>query len=143
MPIVGFNFTKITAEKGEIAKGDININANVAIKDAKDTKIKMADNKQKTIKVDFHYSAKYEPKVGNIDFEGNLIILEEGKKANEILASWKKNKKLPEDCAAMVMNSVLTKSIIEGIVISRDIGLPPPIQLPSISQKNKDKSYVG
>ncbi len=142
MPIVGFNFTKITAEKNNAVKGNISINTNVQIKDVKDTKMKMP-SKQKTIEVDFHYIAKFDPKLGSMDFEGNMILLEDEKRANELLKYWKKNKKLPDEFVPVVMNTALNRCSIEAVILSKDINLPAPVQMPKIGPSKKANSYVG
>ena len=142
MPIVGFNFTKISAEKGKPVKSNININSNVHIKEVKDTKMKMP-SKQKTIQINFHYSAKYEPKVGSMDFEGNMILLEEEKKVNEILKYWKKNKKLSNEFVPAVMNTALNRCSIQGIILSKEVNLPAPIQMPKVGSSKGSRNYVG
>ena len=50
MTIIGFNFRKITAEKGKTASGKINIANNVALKNVEETEIPVGAKKQKALK---------------------------------------------------------------------------------------------
>ena len=143
--IVGFGFTKLSAEKKENAKGKIDINNNVSIKDVLEENFALGKDKQQNIiKFLFEFTSKYEPNVGNILFEGELLYMEEPKKAKEILADWKKNKKLPKDLMAGLLNTILTKCNIQALILSQQVNLPPPIPLPKVQiNAPADKNYIG
>ena len=143
--IVGFGFTKLSAEKKENAKGKIDINNNVSIKDVLEENFALGkDRQQNILKFLFEFTSKYEPNVGNILFEGELLYMEEPKKAKEILADWKKNKKLPKDLMAGLLNTILTKCNIQALILSQQVNLPPPIPLPKVQiNAPADKNYIG
>ena len=143
--IVGFGFTKLSAEKKENAKGKIDINNNVSIKDVLEENFALGkDRQQNIIKFLFEFTSKYEPNVGNILFEGELLYMEEPKKAKEILVDWKKNKKLPKDLMAGLLNTILTKCNIQALILSQQVNLPPPIPLPKVQiNAPADKNYIG
>ena len=98
--IVGFGFTKLSAEKKEAAKGKIDINNNVTIKNVEESDLALGKDKQNVLRFIFEFTSKYEPNVGTILFEGELLYLEEPKKAKEILSGWKKDKKIPKELMA-------------------------------------------
>ena len=143
--IVGFGFTKLSAEKGESAKGKIDINNNVSIKDVKEDNFSLGkDNQQNILRFLFEFTSKYEPNVGSILFEGELLYMEEPKKAKEILANWKKDKKLPKEIMAGLLNTVLTKCNVQALILSQQVNLPPPIPLPKVQMATApEKSYIG
>ena len=143
--IVGFGFTKLSAEKGEIAKGKIDINNNVSIKDIKEDDFSFGkDKKQNVLRFIFEFTSKYEPNVGNILFEGELLYMEEPKKAKEILADWKKDKKVPKELMAGLLNTILTKCNVQALILSQQVNLPPPIPLPKVQvAEQPDKQYIG
>lgn len=130
--IVGFNFTRISAEKMEGYKGKIDINNNVALKDVVQEDINLGKEKQNIIKFKFEFTCKYEPSLGMILFEGNVLYLDDPKKIKEIVASWKKDKIVPKDLMGMLLNQIMTKCNIHAIGLSQDINLPPPIPLPKV-----------
>ena len=132
MTIVGFNFTKIEAERKEGIKGKINVNNNVAIKEVEEKKISLANDKQKVLSFTFEFTAKYDPNIGSIKFVGNVLFMEETKKAKDLLDGWKKDKKLPKDIMPIILNTVLTKCNIQALILSEQINLPPPIPMPKL-----------
>ena len=130
--IVGFNFTKISAERNEGVKGKININNNVSIKNVEEKSLALANEKQKGIKFTFEFSSKYEPKLGDITIWGDVLYMADEKKSKEIMDGWKKDKKVPKDTMTSILNTVLSKCNVQALIISRDINLPPQIPLPKV-----------
>ncbi len=143
--IVGFGFTKLSAEKGEPAKGKIDINNNVSIKDVKEDDFSLGrDKKQNVLRFIFEFTSKYEPNVGNILFEGELLYMEDPKGAKEILNDWKKDKKLPKELMGGLLNTILTKCNVQALILSQQVNLPPPIPLPKVQvAEQPDKNYIG
>ena len=142
--IVGFGFTKLSAEKGEAGKGKIDINNNVSIKDVQEDNFSLGKDKQQNVlRFIFEFTSKYEPNIGNILFEGELLYMEESKKAKEILNDWKKNKKLPKEMMAGLLNTILTKCNVQALILSQQVNLPPPIPLPKVQMAVPEKSYIG
>jgi len=147
--IVGFGFTKLSAEKNDAIKGKIDINNNVTIKDIKEDTISLGKDSQNIIKFIFEFTSKYEPAVGNILFEGELLYMEDPKKIKEILSSWKKDKKIQKELMGGLLNAILTKCNIQALILSQEINLPPPIPMPKVQvadnakSSETDKSYMG
>jgi len=132
MTVVGFNFTKLEAEKKELIKGKININNNVAINKVEEKDLSLGNQKQKVLKFTFEFIAKYEPDIGQIKFIGDVLFMDETKKVKEILDGWKKDKKLPKEVMPQILNTVMNKCNIQALVLSEQINLPPPIPLPKL-----------
>ena len=142
--IVGFGFTKLSAEKKETAKGKIDINNNVSIKDIKEDSFSFGKDSQNVLKFVFEFTSKYEPSIGNILFEGELLYMEDSKKTKEILNSWKKDKKIPKELMAGMLNTILTKCNVQALILSQEVNLPSPIPLPKVQiQQQAEKNYIG
>jgi len=135
MTIIATNLTKIVVEKKGAVKGKVSIANNVSIKNVETTDIAIGTSKQSALKFSFEFTAKYEPKIGEIVLNGELIFLEKPEKINEISSEWKKSKKVPKEIMAPILNNILTKCNIEALILSREINLPPPVQLPRVSVK--------
>jgi hypothetical protein len=131
MTVVGLNFTKFLAEKSKPIKGQISIKNNVSITGISESKLNI-DAKKKALKFEFVYNADYEPGIGKIEIGGEVIFLADEKTAKEALDKWKKEKKAPSEVGKSVMNHALSKCNIQAIVLSKDLNLPAPIQLPKI-----------
>ena len=134
MPIVGFSFNKIDVERKSGVKGKININNNVAIKDVTEKELSFVKG-QKGLEFTFEFSANYEPGLGHISFNGGVIYLGEEKQVNEIMSKWKKDKKVDKVIMTTILNHVLNKCNVQALILSQEIGLPPPIPLPKVEVK--------
>jgi len=134
MTVIGFSFTKMLAEKKNPVKGNININNNVGIKNLEETKLAINADK-KALKLDFEFDSTYEPDVGRIHMEGEVIYLIDKEKAEDAVKNWKKNKKVEKEMMTNVLNNVLSKCNIEALILSKDMNLPPPIPMPKVEDK--------
>ena len=142
--IVGFSFKKLSAERHEAAKGKIDINNNVTIKDVQEDSFSLGKSNQNVLRFTFEFTSKYEPNVGNILFEGDLLYMEETKITKEILGSWKKDKRIPKDIMAGLLNTILTKCNVQALILSQEVNLPPPIPMPKVQiAPQPDKNYIG
>ena len=141
--IVGFGFTKLSAEKNSAAAGKIDINNNVSVKEAREDSFFMGKDKQSIIKFIFEFTSKYEPEIGTILFEGEVLYLDEPKKIKEILSSWKKDKKISPEIMTNLLNTILTKCNVQALILSQEINLPSPIPMPKVQMAEPDKNYIG
>ncbi|MCA9477804.1 MAG: hypothetical protein KDK61_08365 [Simkania sp.] len=131
MAILNFGFTKILVEKkGKLSK-QINIKSGMNITDVAESEMIDA-TKQKAFLIKFAFETNYEPKLGNINLEGELLYLLDAETAKTVSDSWKKNKSLPKDIALKVFNKILHNCNVEALILSREINLPSPIQLPKV-----------
>ena len=131
MTIVKISLHKIHAERNLDSKGgQIKINNNVSIQNVEDLSFS-ADGK-KGLKFTFGFNCSYEPDVGKIDVEGQVLYIDDTAKIEEIKALWKKQKKVPLDITEQIINASLHKGNIKAIKISEDINLPSPLPLPRV-----------
>ncbi len=137
MTIVGFSFTKMSAERRDNVMGKININNNVAIKSVEKVKLPLGASTQNALKFIFEFTAKYEPNAGDISLLGELIYLEAEKKIAEISKKWDKEKKLDQSLMTLLLNNILGKANIEAILLSREINLPPCIPMPRVNAEQE------
>lgn len=137
MAIVGFNFTKVSAERGTPARGRIEVKNNVQIKEVEKTDFSFGAAKQAGLKMIFEFKSVYNPRIGEIAFEGEILDLEDDKVVQDVLGEWKKKKKLPDQLMSTIINAILTKCNIQALVMSRDLNLPPPIPMPKVLVKPK------
>ncbi len=134
MTIVRINVHKVNAERSLLAKGgQIKINNNVAIKNVEDMDF-LVDGK-KGLKFTFNFNCSYEPDLGKIEVEGQVLYVEQEKKITEIKSGWDKNKRVPVDVMEQIVNAALHKGNIQAIKISEDVSLPSPLPLPKVKAK--------
>ena len=139
MAIAGFGFTKINVEKKDIVKGKINIKNNMGIVNLETTEVPFGDIKQKVLKFIFEYKTVYEPNVGSIVLEGNLLDIQDEKTIKQVMDLWKKEKKIDSNILEPVINSLLGRCNVESLILSREVNLPPPVPLPKVQVAQQSK----
>ncbi len=145
MNIIGFNFTRVLVEKKNPIKGKLNIDFNINIQSLQDAGVFVLDKTKRPIKLNFLFKTDYKPDIGTLELGGELVYLIDAKNGQKVLEDWKKNKKLPSDIMAEIMNHIFNKCQVQAIATTREVNLPPPMPLPKIQQavaeaKAKEKS---
>ena len=131
MPIVKINVHKVNAERSLKAKGgQVKINNNVSINNVED--LDFSVDGKKGLKFTFDFSCNYEPDLGKIDVEGQVLFVDEASKVDEVQELWKKSKKIPMGVMEQIVNAALHKGNIQAIKVSEDINLPSPLPLPKV-----------
>lgn len=134
MPIVGFNFDKIMIEKNNKIAGKLQIKNDLSITTLEQEKLNITGSDE-VLKFNFKFTVNYEPKIGKIDLEGNVLYMEEPKKSKEILDGWKKDKKLPKELGPQILNTILARCNIKALNLTQEVNLPPHIRLPILKPK--------
>lgn len=136
MTIIGFSFRKINAERGQVALGGkVSIANNVSIKDVEEASIPVGTAKQKALKFGYEFITSYTPKIGNMVIEGEVIFLTAAEAVDKTIKSWKKDKKVDKEILTPVLNAILSKCSIKGLLLSQDLNLPSPMQMPRVQVK--------
>jgi len=131
MTIVKINLHKVHAERDLDAKGgQIKINNNVSVKNVEE--MSFAVEGKKGLKFTFAFNCNYEPNLGKIDVEGQVLFVEDEAKISEIKETWDKDKKIPMEIMEQVVNAALHKGNIQAIKISEEVNLPSPLPLPKV-----------
>jgi len=137
MALVGFSFTKVIAEKKIAINQTVNIESNAGVTNV--IELPGIDSKKTLVRFDFNFVVKYEPDAGKIELDGEIIEIYDKEFGTKIVDYWAKDKKLHSEVMQEVFNNILSKSNMEAIVISRDLGLPSPIQMPRVDVKPQEK----
>ena len=92
--------------------------------------------------IHFEFTTNYYPDMGDIVIGGKLIYHD--KKLKDMIKEEKGNL-IFKDLAAFqeVQNIILRTSTMEALLISKEIRLPPPIQMPAITIGDKQKTGAG
>ena len=131
MPVADILFDKFEANRREI-KGrilDVKVANNSTISK---TEKKEIDGLGETIVVHFEVTSKYAPDIGDIKLTGRVLY-----KTNDMDQTLKeeKGKLVFKDMRALeeVQNAILRVSSVESLILSKEIRLPPPLQLPFVT----------
>jgi len=133
MPIVGFEFTKIEAERlPTLRRAGLSIKNNFGIKNVEKVDLALGEGKQTAARFHFEYTTSYDPKGGSILLKGNVLFLSDNKIIEESVKSWKKNKKIDKNLMTIILNRILEKSSIQSLLLSDTLNLPAPVKMPKV-----------
>ena len=138
MTIIGFNFSKILAHHKKPAKGNVKVGTNVKLDAVEKANLSFEKDKA-AIRTVFTYKVTYEPDIGGVEFQGELLFLQEAKIVDSLLKEWEEKKALPKKFSTDLINAIMQKCIIQALIMSKDIGLPPPIPLPKLKPEEEGK----
>ena len=126
--LIGFNITKIHAERNQGFDGKLGVKSNVNIKNIEKFKPELA--KQDSLKIDFVFEIDYS-ELGKVSIEGTMFITADSKQMKEILNSWK-DKNLNSELHLGIINIILQKASLRAFQLEEELGLPIHIRLPRI-----------
>lgn len=139
MTIVGFNFTRMLVEKQGNVGGKININNNISLSNIKEMEVNLGQEGNRGLLIKFDYLCSYEPKMGKINLQGDVITLESLETIKKCVEIWSKSKAMDKKVMEKVMPYILNKCNVQAIILSRDAALPSPVPLPKIGAGKEGK----
>lgn len=147
MNVISFTFDKMHVERLKPLEAPLKVENNMRVLDVKEEDVAVgAGRKEKVLRFFFEFKVDYTPKQAFILLEGNLVYFDEKDVLDKVVKEWKKNKKLPSEISQQVMNNILIRSNIKGLLLGQEIGLPPHIILPTlqnIPKASKAEEYIG
>ncbi len=139
--IVGFNISRMSAEREKEIKGRIEIKSNLNITDIKKEDIEISKENE-VIAFEFDFSINYEPKIAEIAFKGNVLALVQPNEAKDIFKDWKK-KKIGDSLRLLILNTIILKCNIKAFQMEEDLGLPFHVPMPKLSPQQQQQNYAG
>ena len=146
MKLIGFNFTKISAQKSEKFNQEYSTNTNIDI--ANITEQTMDFLKEPAVKISFKFTVFYTPKgketpkMGELVLEGDILFSAQAEEAKDIQKSWKKKdeKSIPIGFKVPLFNLILKKCTPKSLELEDSLGLPPHLPMPSLKATAKPDS---
>ncbi len=140
MNVIGFNFTKISAERSISSKIKLSTDTNIHFTEVvKETLPFLKDTE--AVRLNFSFSIIYNSteekkpeKHGQILFEGSLILSSSKEETKELLKSWKK-KEIPSHMHLGLLNFILQKCSVKALALEEELALPSHVPLPNIQPK--------
>jgi len=138
MKILGFNFTKINAEKYKDSLKDLQIKNEVDVPEVTEVKQDFFKTDEDLLSIKFTYNIIYSPEIAKIQTEGNMLVSLDSKTAKEIVKEWKK-KELPEEFRISLINVIFRKAGLKALELEDEMNLPLHMQLPTLRKKEEKK----
>ena len=143
MQVIGFNFTKIYAERTLEQLQPSAINTNIEFINMVPETIALLKD-QEALKITFKFSVVYndssqkkEVKQGEAVFEGVIVIATPRGQTKELIKGWKK-KDLPSDFQLPLFNLILRRCTPKALDLEDQVGLPTHIPLPHLAPKQQE-----
>lgn len=135
MPILGSQLSKIEAKKGDLER-EVRIKTNVEITDVRKKGVSIGNDVKTMLNFHFRFTANYNEST-SILIEGVTYYADEEKKMDELLAKWKKDKKLDTETILPVLNQAMEIGYIQAIGIAEKLKLPSPMKMPKFIPQDK------
>lgn len=135
MKLVGFNFTKINAEKFKNTSKEIKVDTKINIQEIKEVKSEFSKNNETLLTIEFEYSITYK-ELASLDFKGNLVLLLDSKQATQVLKDFEK-KKISNEFRVSIFNLILKKSSVKALQLEEELNLPSHFRLPTLKPEKK------
>ena len=121
--IVGERILEVSGTK--VPKASIKgLSINISLED-----VKMGDE---NLEITYVYTADYQEAVGNIKIKGIILAKEDPKLAKDVVDTWKKSRKIPDEYATVVLSAVNYSGSANGTLLARVLGLTAPLIPPKI-----------
>lgn len=141
MQIIGFNLTKMSAEKSP-EKHSSRPSIGIEFTNLEKEKVEILKEGE-AIKLSFKHSIIYEDAEkkdsekkkesnGSVIFEGIIILSVTKEESKEINKSWKKQQ-LPSNMNLALFNFILRRCTPKAVALQDEIGLPISVPIPKIS----------
>jgi len=134
MKIIGFNISKISAERKNPIKGNVEVKSGLNIDNITSDELNIS--KDPSLKFDFSYEINYSPDIALITIKGSIIAIDDKNESKEILKEWKK-KKFDNPIKLPLFNFIMDKCNLKALNLEEELGLPFHIPLPKLAQKSE------
>ena len=135
MKVIGFNFTKMNAERMKDSVDNMKINTKMDFIEISEAKAPFLKIKEVLLEAKFEYKVDYEPGLAKIDVAGKVFLSVDEKTSKEVLKQWKK-KVLPEEFRISLFNIIMKKSALKVLNLCDDLNLPVHIPLPTLRKES-------
>lgn len=139
MKILGFNFTKLHAEKFSIETKGVKIGTHIDLSEIKEIKTDFFSSKEKVLGIKFLYEIDYGPNFAKIKLSGNILVSTDEQEFNKVLEGWK-GKNLPEEFRLNIFNLILKKSSLKALQLEEELNIPLHIAMPFLKIQDSKQS---
>ncbi|MFQ6068159.1 MAG: hypothetical protein ACE5KD_01305 [Candidatus Bathyarchaeia archaeon] len=91
--------------------------------------------REELLEVPFVFTASYNPAVAQISVKGKAHVSGEKQELKKVYAAYKEKKALPP----MILQAISNVVLLESLLISRTLNVPPPIPLPKVPLMGAEK----
>jgi hypothetical protein len=131
MKIIGFNYTKLHAERPHKIEKISKISANISFTEIEKEESELIKS-DTILKISFKYEVDYEKSDIKITCEGILFLALTQDEAKEVMKKWKK-KEISENLRLFLSRHVWHKCTLKSLQLEEELNIPTHIPMPQIS----------
>lgn len=136
MKLVGFNYTRMSAERALKWQPLKKINANIQFTDMQ--REEAAEIKEQLLRIGFSYTIEYEPKNATILLEGIVMVAGNDTFVKESLKQWSKKKGMDPTLQDLLIQSIWRKTNLKAFQLEDELNIMPHLQLPQVKLGRKE-----
>lgn len=136
MPIIGFGFDKISAERKSAEIKDNKLQNGVKITSLKESKIKIGNEEKSALNLSFEFIVDYQAQ-GKVELLGHLLYYDTPENIKTLIDLWNKDNKLPTAFGTRVYNYIFNKTHVKAMQLEEEVNLPFHLRLPTLKIKKK------
>lgn len=133
MAIVSFMFNSMEIRREDNFNPRVKIRNNINVQNIESVKMNLGSSQQDGLRLSFEYLTVYGENSAKIKLLGNVIFMANSDTTKEYLRNWEKSKALPNNLVAGILDQVLHRCAIQALLLSKEMGLPSPVQLPKVT----------
>lgn len=138
LQLAGKKITEISS-KILTSANEYEINNTIDLTDVHIVELRVGGTKQKGLNITFTYKANYnQGKVGEIIVKGTIFLIGEEKEVKEFKDNWSNDKKIDPKLRVGILNQAWEISFLEAAELSKKLGLPLPIKIPTFALAEKE-----
>ncbi len=144
MRVIGFNFTKIAAERFVQIMKEFSITTNIDLSELEKEKIEVLKADEEALRAKFKFNIEYltkekkEQKVAEIIFEGEVLLSGAPDEVKDVLKHWKK-KEMPLPFKIPLFNLILKRCTPKAVHFEEELNLPFHVPLPQLRPDTLEK----
>ena len=135
MPVTGFSFTKILANKKGVISDDMKVNPNLNLKNLE--RIDNNNDGESSLKLYFEFNVSYDPNIALISVGGYINYADKDEVIEAVIKKYDDAKKLDDKVLNPIMSVIQLNGHIKVLELTRQIAVPPHIGIPIMQFKKE------
>ena len=131
MKVIGFNYTKVNAERSLKEAKVEKINQDLEFINVEKDELGLAKDLN-IIKISFTFKINYDPNCASISLDGTAILNTSPEESKQILKAWKK-KQIEDSVRMPLIKLIMNKCSLKALNLEEELNIPPHMRLVNVS----------
>lgn len=133
MKLIGFNYTKINAERPQVSKKFEKVAQNLTILDITKEELDLMKDSN-VLQVTFSHTINYEPGFALIALEGIVLLQADQETIKNAVKEWKKDKKMTDDIKLALYKIILNRCALKSLNLEEALNIPHHMSLVNVKK---------